>query len=258
MAGYAAGLALAQGAGAALRVSCATPVLGPLGGVLGVGLASALAGQAAAKATAVRRDGARAALLAPGALLRGVAPRDLLIDAALGAALFRAGGGRFRAAMPSDLVRPGAAAAGSVPADGAGYASEGARRELLRMFRRGGCHHCGRTRGPVVGDHMPPNKHAAEAARAAKARLLGPALRVPGVRRALSALGVPVGAPRQRFFPQCAPCSQRQAAAVRNGRRALAFHSLFHRGGRGTAWHLSGVVVGLRHYGEEARAARCW
>lgn len=45
-----------QAAGMALRVSCATPVAGPVGGLLGVGLASAAAGQAALKCRAFFED----------------------------------------------------------------------------------------------------------------------------------------------------------------------------------------------------------
>lgn len=114
----------------ALRVSCATPVAGPIGGLLGVGLASAAAGQAAIKcqqylkdgrcggaAVCLRQDahwmcampwvqrkwlppsgsGDRACCRCP-ALRRsplaqpwkGVRSEDLLMDALLGVALFKA------------------------------------------------------------------------------------------------------------------------------------------------------------------------
>lgn len=72
----------------ALRVSCATPVLGPVGGVLGVGFASALAGQAGLKWRQFCTDG-RNPLQDP---LRGVRLQDLAVDAALGVAMFKAGG----------------------------------------------------------------------------------------------------------------------------------------------------------------------
>lgn len=48
--------ALTQAAGMALRVSCATPVAGPIGGLLGVGLASAMAGQASIKTRQYMQD----------------------------------------------------------------------------------------------------------------------------------------------------------------------------------------------------------
>lgn len=57
MAAYTAGLATAQAAGMAVRVSCATPVAGPVGGLLGVGLASAMAGQASIKCRKYMQDG---------------------------------------------------------------------------------------------------------------------------------------------------------------------------------------------------------
>ena len=69
----------------ALRVSCATPVLGPVGGVLGVGFASALAGQAGIKWRQFTVEG-RNPLQEP---LRGVRLQDMLVDAALGIALYK-------------------------------------------------------------------------------------------------------------------------------------------------------------------------
>ena len=53
---YTGGLAAAQAAGMALRVSCVTPVAGPVGGLLGVGLASAMAGQASIKCRQYLKD----------------------------------------------------------------------------------------------------------------------------------------------------------------------------------------------------------
>lgn len=47
---------LLQAAGMALRVSCATPIAGPIGGLLGVGLASAAAGQASIKCRQYLQD----------------------------------------------------------------------------------------------------------------------------------------------------------------------------------------------------------
>ena len=52
-------------------------------------------------------------------------------------------GGRFRSLMPSNLLAPGALAFESIPARGDAYAVPGMKRELSRMFRRDGCHHCG-------------------------------------------------------------------------------------------------------------------
>ena len=183
----------------AMRISCATPVLGPLCGLVGVGVASALAGQTALHL--------RHALLPPGearAAARLPPPwrvDGMLVDAALGVALFKGMGGRFRSVMPSDLTRVGAVAVESMPTRGIEYASAGKRRELLRFFRRDGCHHCGTRRGEVIGDHMPPNKVALEAAQRTPA-LLRPLANLRWARRGADALGIPVGRVAQRYYPQ--------------------------------------------------------
>jgi hypothetical protein len=52
-------------------------------------------------------------------------------------------GGRFRSLMPSDLVAPGALSFESIPARSDQYARPMVKRELSRIFRRDGCHHCG-------------------------------------------------------------------------------------------------------------------
>lgn len=123
----------------------------------------------------------------------------------------------------------GAIAHESLPAAGVDYATGGSRRELLRFFRRDGCHHCGTRRGyDVIGDHMPPNKHVKELQ--ATARRLP--LRLPGARPLARAVGLPTGPPRQRYYPQCRACSQRQAGAIRNDKRVLIWHEV--RGGKGT------------------------
>lgn len=250
MGAYTAGLAAAQGLGATLRISCATPILGPLGGVLGVGFASALAGQASIKCSKIHRDGFRGgAALNPARLFQDVRREDLLVDAVLGVAAFRVMGGRFRSVMPSDLTKVGAIARESMPAAGMQYAGEEKRLELLRFFRRDGCHHCGTRKGGVIGDHMPPNKHVQEQINAARKRLLGRALRIPYVQRAAAALGLHTSPPHQRYYPQCTGCSQKQAAAVRNNRSHLVFHEVLHRGGTSSSWHFVGTLVGMRHWG---------
>jgi hypothetical protein len=52
-------------------------------------------------------------------------------------------GGRFASIMPSDITKPGALAFESIPAKGENYAKASIKRELARIFRRDGCHHCG-------------------------------------------------------------------------------------------------------------------
>ena len=61
--------------------------------------------------------------------------------------------------------------------------------------------------------------------------------------RAREALGL--NPTRQRYFPQCRPCSQLQSVAVRTGRLTLKLHA----GGAKPA-HYAGPLVGLRHYRE--------
>lgn len=252
MGAYTAGLAAAQGLGSLLRTSCATPVAGPLGGVIGVGFASALAGQASIKLHRIRRDGYDKTLsLTPDALLREAMRdtryQDLAIDAVLGILAFRVMGGRFSSVMPSDLTQVGAIARESLPAAGMQYAREEKRSELSRFFRRDGCHHCGTRRGPVVGDHMPPNKRVQDTIHAMHNSLMGQMMRMPYVAHVVDALGMTPKFPLQRYYPQCRRCSLKQAAAVRHSRSHLVFHQILHRGGTSSAWHYAGVIVGLRH-----------
>lgn len=87
----------------ALRLSCATPLLAPAAGALGVGVSSALAGQASLRARRNLRSDDAAGTPLPRTWRRA----DVLCDAAVGVLLFRAMGGRFRSLLPSDLVRRG-------------------------------------------------------------------------------------------------------------------------------------------------------
>ena len=78
-----------QAAGLACRVSCATPVLGPALGMVGVGAASAMAGQASllCRQEMERRSSGTGPRPAPPPLLRR---KDLVLDALLGVVLFKA------------------------------------------------------------------------------------------------------------------------------------------------------------------------
>lgn len=251
MGAYTIGLAAAQGVGAALRISCATPVAGPIGGLLGVGFASALAGEASRRASKVQKEGWQRTfpfLVGKTEPRFGLSLEELFMDGAIGIVAFRMMGGHFRRVMPSDLTKVGAIARESIPAAGMQYAGDEKRKELARFFRRDGCHHCGTRRGPVIGDHMPPNKHVGDLLKSESRRLLGRASKVPVVAEFIEALGISTRQPIQRYFPQCRACSQKQAAAVRNDRSHRVFHAVLHSGGSSTAWHHAGTLVGLRHY----------
>ena len=248
MGAYTAGLALSQALGASLRISCATPVLGSLGGMAGVGLASIAAGQASLSCTAALRSPSRDIW----SFLEGMPKLDAkraMIDVLLGVTAFKLVGGSFRSIMPSDLTKIGAIAKESMPAAGMQYAGEEKRRELLRMYRRDGCHHCGTRKGMVIGDHMPPNKHVQQHAETAMVQLVDRMYKVPSFRTSMQLLGIsPLSGIKQRYYPQCASCSQKQAAAIRNDRSHRVFHRVLHSGGRGTGWHYIGVWIGTGHH----------
>jgi len=237
-AGGAVGLLGAQALARLARVSCATPVAAPALGVLALAGSGALAGQCARDVAEWGRTGQPPSLQSVAAGLVDPLNRDrVALDAALGVALYAVMGGRFRTVMPSDLRYPGANASASLPAAGEGYIGEAQRQELQYFFQRFGCHHCGSRFGKVVGDHMPPNKYA----HADPPRLLRSLRRLKPIRpvlRALNLQGV-----RQRFYPQCGGCSQRQAAAVRANRKVLAFHVAAVPAGA-----LASCLVGLRHF----------
>jgi hypothetical protein len=56
------------------------------------------------------------------------------------------------------LRAQGSLARESLPAAGSQYATDVQRAELRMLFRRYGCHHCGKRFGQVIADHQPPNK----------------------------------------------------------------------------------------------------
>lgn len=72
--------------GLVFRVSCATPVLGPAVGLLGVGFANALAGQASKHTRKLLVD--KANPNKPG-FWEAPDPEDVVLDALLGAAIFK-------------------------------------------------------------------------------------------------------------------------------------------------------------------------
>lgn len=85
-AAYGLGVTATQLFGYALRISCATPVLGPCFGVLGVGFASALAGRAAVQTQQLFEaggDARRVRWWAP------VAADEALLDSFMGVLFFK-------------------------------------------------------------------------------------------------------------------------------------------------------------------------
>lgn len=251
MGSYTAGLALSQGIGAVLRISCASPILGSLAGMAGVGFASVAAGQASlvcSKAYYAEPKKLDGYITVIGNAVDSFDTKRALVDVILGVTAFKIVGGSFRTIMPSDLSKVGAIARESIPAAGMQYATDEKRRELIRMFRRDGCHHCGSTKGMVIGDHMPPNKHVIQKTEAMLTKIVDTMYRNAGFRRTMQALGLrPLSDVRQRYFPQCVSCSQKQSTAVRNNRSRRVFHSVLHSGGRGTGWHYIGIWIGAAH-----------
>ncbi|KAI8468344.1 MAG: hypothetical protein J3K34DRAFT_523049 [Monoraphidium minutum] len=238
-AAYTLGINAVQLVGLCLRVSCATLVIGPCLGLLGVGAASAMAGAAASGARRLCEEGGNP--LRP-RWWRPAKADSALVDAVLGLLVYKTAGGRFSSVMPSDLASPGALAFESIPAAGREYARPTARRELARIFRRDGCHHCGTRRGPVIGDHMPPNKLVfSQGASGQLGAWLGD---LPVIRQVRALTGATKGAVRQRYFPQCQSCSIKQATTLRHGKRVLVVHVHIprHRSDR-----LTGILAGLRH-----------
>jgi len=78
--------ALLQFAGIACRVSCANPVLGPSMGVVGIGVASAMAGQAAVHCRHHFKTGQHPFSIPSTASFRG---QDMLLDACMGIILYK-------------------------------------------------------------------------------------------------------------------------------------------------------------------------
>ncbi len=152
-----------------------------------------------------------------------------LRTALVGALLFKGLGGRFNGIAPSDVARPGAffRVRGSLKA-GMEYANPLQKRRLDTFGLLYGCHTCGRRQiGDYIGDHMPPKKVAAEMSRRWWRRLLR--IRV-----------------RQRFTPQCRPCSSIQSSAVRENKRVLIYHwrSLRRYHATGAAYEMVRIFAG--------------
>lgn len=217
-------LALAQGTGKLLRVSCATPVVAPILGCLAVAAASATSAQVS---FTVRRicDGRFERL-------ELISQEKALFYALFGLVAYKVLGGRVNNVMPSNVIRPGAHAHSSIPSRGIRYANDVESGLIKDLFKRYGCHHCGRRQGSAIADHMPANMLAKEAmAGNFFTRLLRKQTVVS-----------------QRLYPQCLPCSKLQSAALRHGKHKLVFH--YHRGiPQPPAW--TGFCIGALQVQEE-------
>lgn len=193
--------------------------MSPALGLLSVGLASALANH-------VTRQLDHSLATGQGPLSLPLRARTVALDAVLGAAVYRSLGSRFASVLPSDVRFPGARVQGSLPAKGREYATPAERAQLQAMMRRDGCHHCGRRKGKVIGDHMPPNKSAHGGTTGAfgptnwgnpeevRAQALRTLKQLPLVGRVV----LEYQPPPQRYYPQCEPCSLVQSNVMRTGK----------------------------------------
>jgi hypothetical protein len=169
----------------------------------------------------------------------GVDEDEVARDVGVGLATFMAlSRGNLGRILPSDVSRVGANAYKSIAARGSDYASEGQKKTLQKWFKKFGCHHCGSSKGKVIGDHMPPNKTAfGSGARAAANRGASTTRRVFNFIR---------GVPLQRFYPQCESCSALQSIAVRTGATKLVSHAV---GVRYAVFAGAAVGVSTLHFG---------
>ena len=222
---YSSSLALVQLGGMAMRISCATPIVAPWAGAAGVAAASVVAGHTSRKVQQWWEKGTNPF---ERGMLEGLRKEDAIVDAVMGMGLFKLLGGSFRSVLPSDLRFPGALAKESLPARGSDYATDIQRAELRLLHQRHGCHHCGSKRGPTIADHMPPNKV-----------VHGGAEGLP--KRKFLWWTLPRKVIKQRFYPECGQCSQKQAECVRTGTKKLVMHF-----GGFQPFYLAGILVGLR------------
>lgn len=249
---YGSGIGIIQIIGAGLRVSCRSRVLAPCLGAIGVAMGSMLSGQATRHLRQQIAQGKSPIEAFKSPFWHGAELEEVLIDALSGMLLFKFAGGAFRRLMPSDLRSPGAFAYSNVPVSAADYASESQKAQLMRIFKRDGCHHCGTKRGPVIGDHIPPTKLVQDTKKSNEASLQD----LPFLMRQIKLLFIKNDSLKQAYYAQCQRCSQSQAAlmrhysgtkakeeAGRHRRSALVFHSIMVQPGL-----LPGLLVGLRQY----------
>lgn len=210
-----------QRLGMVLRIACGTPFVSGIAASMAIASSAALSGASARvveRARAARKRGKGGTMKwVTDALVGGADARDVARDVFVGGGVFLfLSRGNLSRIFASDVARVGANARKSVAAKGSEYATDAQRRLLGTWLKKHGCHHCGSTRGSVIGDHMPPNKKAFGSGAAAKANR---GASFP--RRVFNYLR---GVPLQRFYPQCEPCSALQSVAVRTGSRTFVAH----------------------------------
>ncbi|MDY7078092.1 MAG: RHS repeat-associated core domain-containing protein [Chloroflexota bacterium] len=185
---FGAGLAAGGAIAGAIGVSSASGAAATAIGVTTVAASGAAAGQTSRATSNV--------LYGRGVTEGLFQPKDMLLDAAFSATIFKIGGGNFNQIAPSDITRPGAYARESIASSGSDVTrAESA--QIQTLGNRWGCHTCG-TRQPSgqygtwVGDHMPPTSQAG---------------------------GMP-----QQLYPQCASCSARQGGYLSHNTTCFVNH----------------------------------
>ncbi|CAM6117484.1 unnamed protein product [Calypogeia fissa] len=228
-------LVAAQAAGAAAGISCATPVLASLMGCMALCGASAASAQVShsLRRLCQEHDGTKSfpdfGKISRKSVQENLLSREkFLINAVFGMIAFKALGGSFRNLMPSNVVNPGALARGSIPARGPKYANEVEHGLIQDLYRKHGCHHCGKRGGDSIADHMPPNVIAHGRGWAGNGSQSEAPSFFKRVASTLPLPGMPSKVVRQRLYPQCTDCMKIQSTALRHGKKALVFH--FRRG----------------------------
>lgn len=102
----------------------------------------------------------------------------------LGLGGFKSLGGRFWAIAPSSYAAPGSFARKPITGN-KNYIAGNDKAQLLKNYKRFGCHVCGSKAGSPIGDHNPP-----------------------------VSIGELVKKPSYQFYPHCASCSSRQGGIL--------------------------------------------
>eukprot|EP00898_Chlorokybus_atmophyticus_P003989 jgi/Chlat1/4591/Chrsp290S04334 len=231
-------LGVTQVTAGALRVSCATPVLGTAFGIAGVAAASVAAGQAS-HAFGEWRESKHWPQLR--AYTFKLTVERMATDAMLGVAMFAVLGCKYSSILPSDLRFPGALARVSIPvqeAEGVTYADKLRRGVLRVLFEQYGCHLCGIRTGQVVADHMPPNLFVYGSKSEPKL--------VRSVRRGNKWFVQWRKPALQRYYPSCLKCSGMQSGAVKLNIQKLRFHTF---GPQRRLVTIPGVLLAFRDIG---------